>query len=206
MLGEEGPLASRVGFSPGGKSLIAALSGSWVPETCVIGLFLQRLKMNLLYWNGLTNHLSTWTLKLRSPKQRGSSPKPGLPWRLSGKQSACWCRRHGFNPWVGKIPWKRKWQPTPVFLLGESHGQRSLAGYGPWGRKRVGHTEWLNNNSPKQINKPNWIEKTEWDLRIYWNLVYDRNELSCFRKEAKFLKQTQLAICVEKKIRPVDLR
>ena len=42
---------------------------------------------------------------------------------------------HGFDPWVGKIPWRRKWQPTPVFLLGEFHGQRSLAGYSPWGRK-----------------------------------------------------------------------
>ena len=43
-----------------------------------------------------------------------------------------------FDPWVEKI-WKRKWQPTPVFLPGECHGQRSLAGYSPWGRKRVGH-------------------------------------------------------------------
>ena len=39
------------------------------------------------------------------------------------------CGKHGFNPWVGKIPWKRKWQLTPIFLPGESHGQRSLAGY-----------------------------------------------------------------------------
>ena len=46
------------------------------------------------------------------------------------------CRRPGFNPWVGKIPWRRKWQPTPVFLPGKSHGQRSLAGYSPWGRKK----------------------------------------------------------------------
>ena len=42
---------------------------------------------------------------------------------------------------VGKIPWRRKWQPTPVFLLGESHGQRSLAGYSPWGRKELDRTE-----------------------------------------------------------------
>ena len=41
----------------------------------------------------------------------------------------------GFNPWVGNIPWRRKWQPTPVFLPGESHGRRSLVGYSPWGRK-----------------------------------------------------------------------
>ena len=40
-----------------------------------------------------------------------------------------------FNPWVSKIPWKRKWQPTPVFLPGKSHGQRSLAGYSPCGYK-----------------------------------------------------------------------
>ena len=56
----------------------------------------------------------------------------------SGKESACQCRRCkglGFDPWVGKIPWRRKWQPTPVFLPENSHGQRSLAGYGPWGQK-----------------------------------------------------------------------
>ena len=46
---------------------------------------------------------------------------------------------HGFNLWVGKIPWRRKWQPTPVFLPGKSHGQRSLACYSQWGCKRVGH-------------------------------------------------------------------
>ena len=52
----------------------------------------------------------------------------------SGKESA-WqcskCRIHGFYPWVGKIPWRRKWPPTPVFLPGKFHGQRSLAGYSP---------------------------------------------------------------------------
>ena len=40
-------------------------------------------------------------------------------------------KRYGFNPWVGKIPWRSKWQPTPVFLPGEFHGQRSLVGYSP---------------------------------------------------------------------------
>ena len=44
-----------------------------------------------------------------------------------------------FNPWIAKMPWRRKWQPTPVFLPGKSHGQKSLAGYSPWGRKGVGH-------------------------------------------------------------------
>ena len=44
-------------------------------------------------------------------------------------------KRRGFNPWVGKIPWRRKWQPAPVFLPGKSHRQRSLAGYRPWGHR-----------------------------------------------------------------------
>ena len=53
----------------------------------------------------------------------------------SGKESSCQYRRQGFNLGVGKIPWRRKWQPTPVFLSGKSHGQRSLVGYSPLGCK-----------------------------------------------------------------------
>ena len=54
----------------------------------------------------------------------------GLSWWLSWS-----CERPKFEPWVGKIPWRRKWQPTPVLLLGEFHGQRSLVGDSPWGHK-----------------------------------------------------------------------
>ena len=50
-------------------------------------------------------------------------------------------RDMGSIPGVGKIPWRRAWQPTPVFLPGESHGQRSLVGYSPWGRKELGIDE-----------------------------------------------------------------
>ena len=50
-------------------------------------------------------------------------------------------RRLGFNSWVRKIPWRRKWQPTPVFLPGESHGQRSLEGYCPWDHQELDKTE-----------------------------------------------------------------
>ena len=52
------------------------------------------------------------------------------------------CRRCGFNPWVRKIPWRRKWQPTQVFLPTKCHGQRSLAGYSPWGCKESRH-DWV---------------------------------------------------------------
>ena len=65
--------------------------------------------------------------------------KFGLSWWLSGEESTCQCRWCRFAPWVRKIPWRRKWQPTEVFLPGEFHGQRSLAIYSPWGRTRVGH-------------------------------------------------------------------
>ena len=63
----------------------------------------------------------------------------GLPWWLSGKEFTCQCRKYVFSPWVGKIPWRREYQPIQVFLPGESHEQRSLADYSPWGHKRVRH-------------------------------------------------------------------
>ena len=53
------------------------------------------------------------------------------------------CSRHkrlGLDPWVEKIPWRKKWHPTPVFLPGESHGQRSMEGYSPWGFKELDMT------------------------------------------------------------------
>ena len=56
------------------------------------------------------------------------------------------CRIHkrcSFNPWVGKIPWRRKWQPTPVSWPEKSHGQRSQAGYSPQGLKKLDTIEWL---------------------------------------------------------------
>ena len=46
-------------------------------------------------------------------------------------------RRPGFDPWLGKNPWRREWLPTPVFWPGESHGQRSLEGYSPWGQEEA---------------------------------------------------------------------
>ena len=55
-----------------------------------------------------------------------------FPGDSDGKTVCLQCWRPGFNPWVGKIPWSRKWQPTPVFLPEKSHGQRSLVGYSPW--------------------------------------------------------------------------
>ena len=55
--------------------------------------------------------------------------RQGFPWWLSGKEFTCQCRRHGFDSWVWKIPGRKKYKNTPVFLPGKSHGQRSLVGY-----------------------------------------------------------------------------
>ena len=69
------------------------------------------------------------------------------PWWLSGKEFTCQCRSHEFDPWVERIPWKKKQQPTPEFLPEKSYGQRSLAGYSPWGSQKSDTTEQLNNNT-----------------------------------------------------------
>ena len=76
----------------------------------------------------------------RSGIAGSNSKKRGFSGGTSGKEPTCQCRRHrkqGFSPWVGKIPWRRVWQPTPVSLLGESHGQKALMGYNPWGQKNL---------------------------------------------------------------------
>ena len=65
----------------------------------------------------------------------------GLPRWHSGKESACQHGRCGFDPWIRKILWRRKWQPSPVFLPGKFRGQRSLAGYSPWGCTELDRTE-----------------------------------------------------------------
>ena len=76
----------------------------------------------------------------------------GLPWWLSWWRICLQCRIPGFDPWVGKISWRRKWQPTPVFLPGESHAQRSLAGYSPWGHKESDTTEQLRKKIAVSLN------------------------------------------------------
>ena len=70
----------------------------------------------------------------------------GFPGSTVIKESTCQCRRCkrlGFDTWVGKIPWGRKWQSTPVFSPGKSHGQRSPVGYSSWGHKELDTTEQL---------------------------------------------------------------
>ena len=67
--------------------------------------------------------------------------KLGFPSGSDGKESACNSGDRGSIPGLGRPPWTREWLPTPIFLLGECHGQRSLASYSPWGRKELDRTE-----------------------------------------------------------------
>ena len=104
----------------------------------------------------------------------GTSKKEMGPQRWHrGKESTCQCRRyrrHGFDHWVGMNPWRRKWQPTPVFLPGKSHGQRSLASYSPGGHTESATTEWLSKTHTKKTwaisdtTESNWKHtSTDWN-------------------------------------------
>ena len=81
-------------------------------------------------------------------------------------------RRLRFIPWVGKIPWRRTWQPTPVFLPGKFHGQRSLRGCSPWSRKELDMTERLNNSRSSQ---------QPYEVRIFFNPHYSGGEIGSER-------------------------
>ena len=89
-------------------------------------------------------------------------------WRVIHLQ----CRRPRFGPWDGKIPWRRIWQPTPVFLPRESHGQKNLVGYSPWCR-RVGHDCGTNPWSPRVPCVPlrQKKKKSPWHLFLQAHLV-----------------------------------
>ena len=82
----------------------------------------------------------------------------GLPWWLRWLRFCLQCRRPRFSPWVGKIPWRRARQPTPVFVPGESHGQRSL------GSQRVGHDWATQQQDIRGRNKASWKTRCLWGV------------------------------------------
>ena len=83
------------------------------------------------------------------------------------------CRRPRFHPWVGKIPWRRERLPTPVFLPGEAHGHRSLAGCGPWSSQQVRH---------------NWVTDT------FTFIINTEGSAESLRTDFKFLKRYHLKL------------
>ena len=76
-----------------------------------------------------------WVSSLCRNLLRPRAEELGLPWWIRQQGNYLQCQRPRFDPWVGKIPWRREWQLSPVFRPGECHGQRNLAGYSPWGCK-----------------------------------------------------------------------
>ena len=104
-------------------------------------------------WDGWMASLTQWTWVWVNSRSWWWTGRPGVLQSMGSQRvghdwvtGLNWTeqfRRPGFHPWVGKIPWRRKWQPTSVFLPGKSHGRRNLVGYSPWGRKESDTTEQL---------------------------------------------------------------
>ena len=121
------------------------------------------------------------------------------------------CRgwRHGFNPWVRKIPWKRKWQPSPIFLPGKSHRQRSLVGYSPKGCKELDMAEWLSMDviafSEFWVLLPNfetcgWFWETHWVSEILARLSSPEDCLIWNSSETNSIDYSQMILLDTEKI------
>ena len=109
--------------------------------------------------------------RLRTTKntgRSGSSGSYGLPCWLRWQRICLQCRKSRFYPWVRKIPWRRRWQPTPIFLPGESHGQRGLASYSPWGCKKWGTNERLTLTDGENKSSEN---RTWGELQLHWVMI-----------------------------------
>ena len=112
-----------------------------------------------IYAYNITQHLSlpcTETVTVLRSLNTCNKNHDGLPRWFSGKESTCQRMRCMLSPWAGKIPWRRKWQPTPVFLPGKSHGQRSLVAR-VQGSQRVEH---------------NWTCTYKWTIITWWITKY----------------------------------
>ena len=123
-----------------------------------------------------------------------------LPWWVSCSRICLQCKRPLFDPWVGKVPWRIKWQPTPVLLPRKSHGLRSMVGYSPWGRKESDMTERLHftNQSHRRLisseSAYNFVSPTAskagiWEAFLFFYLTLslcqttsDGDRLSCYSK------------------------
>ena len=138
--------------------------------------------------------------QLAQGKQGGNwylllKPKWGLPRRLSGKESACQCRgrrTHGFSPWVGKIPWQKKWEPAPVFLSGKIPRTEEPGGVRLWGCKELDTTE---HTSPISLYLP----------AVHFFLLVSFIVICCWERAARKTLRNVSFCCPETKQRAVDL-
>ena len=113
---------------------------SWVYLLFFFFFFLMSISTVQLYLNSsIIKHCFSYRVR--------------LPWWLNGRESTCKCGRLRFSLWVEKTPWRRKWQPTPVFLPGKTHGQGSLAGYSLWGHKSVQYNLTTKQQQEKKVSR-----------------------------------------------------
>ena len=139
-------LIPRLGRSPGGRNgYLLQYSALENFMDCIVHGFTEL---------DSTEGLSLWRQK-------------GFSGGTSGKESACQCRRferHGFNPWIGKIPWSRTWQCPSVFLPGKFHGQRNLATVHGVAKSQTWQSDWAHDLT--QIGRKKRKEHQEWDYGI----------------------------------------
>ena len=124
----------------------------WIcPQIFPCSFFLPRLSL-LSYWTTMDyktlchNWFKYLSLPSHNHKILPTTLPPSknlVPWVAQMVKNLIQCGRPRFDPWVRKIPWKKKWQPILVFLPGKSHGQRSLAGYSPCTHKESDMTGWI---------------------------------------------------------------
>ena len=107
-------------------SLSCIGKGNGTPLQCSC---LENPRVGAAWWAAVYGVARGRTRLKRLSSSSGSTPLYGLPWCLGWSRVHPQSRGPRFDPWVGKLSWRRKWQPTPVFLPGEFHGQRSLVGY-----------------------------------------------------------------------------
>ena len=113
-------------------------------------------------------------------------------------------RRPRFNPWVKNIPWRRKWQPTPVCLSGESHGQRSLVVYSAWGCKELDTTEWLTLSLAQRRGSSAWWQ---WIHSVWHHRSNFKTRTSVLHSAvSEHTYNTGIKICTYSNIRSVTLR
>ena len=112
---------------------------------------------------------------------------------LSGNESACHCRRRWFDPWVGMIPWRRKWQPAPVFLPGKSNGQRSPAGYSHKESAPTEHTQ-MGRRAPTLAKGCQLLPK----CNLLTELVLKRGKTDWFVLQSLFFPKSLCRVCIWK--------
>ena len=122
----------------------------------ITGVGCRFLLQDIFLTQGSNLCLLCWQEDLLEKGQLPTQLFMGFPGGSDSKEPTCQCRRckkHGFNPWIRKVPWRRKWQSTPLFLPGKYHGQRSLAGYSPGVTQNRTQLKRLSMHAQEQVYK-----------------------------------------------------